>query len=200
MDNTIKASEVLFEVLAKIKNVENLLKVQSFQHKILIQRIDKLTKEIMGVEESNVPKEIIDPNIGRASRVEATEEPPMPKERKQTDVATDEGFSFKSKTLDAAEQVSTRTFPVTQIVSYNKAPIPMGDIIVTSDAGENMKTTQTNNKGRWQAVLPVGNYIVNAKWKINEEAFEFTQSFEVPETATSIITLQMPKAVKKTKI
>ena len=205
MDNNIKVSDVLLEILAKTRNIEKFQKLQDLQYKLLLKRIDKLSKIISdgvdGIEETGVVETYNVATVGRASQVEATEDVPMPEPPAPVAQDDDGDFNFKPKVLDAEtiKEEPARTFPVTQVVSYNKAPIVAADILVTNSSGEKVKGVQTNNKGRWQAVLPIGTYIVNAKWQTSEAFVEFTQSFEVPETASSIITLQMPKALKKTK-
>jgi len=203
------------EILEKIRNIETLLKLQDFQQKLIIQRLNNLaSKEYEKREEKPVDNKV-------AAAV-ATEKPPpfegneieekkselMKIEKRtprvQTPVEDVPDFDFKikiekGKLGEKNEVMSATRIPVTQVVSIDGKPIVAAKIKIKNGSGDVIKDIQTNTSGRWLAPLLSGIYAIEVKGMRDNVMIEYVQSINVQETSAPIV-VPMPEVYRKTQI
>ncbi len=211
----IKASEILLEILNKLRNIEKYQKLQDFQQKILIQRINEqneqnkhIFKLLSDAQISNAAPQKPEVQSTGPSTVQATELPPIAASKPEPQNLE---FDFKIRAADVSSKgvdtapVSDETntsivkTPVTQVVVSNNKGLVHATVVIKNSNGDIVKETQTNKTGRWQAMLPHGTYMVMVKGKSDIGSIEYDQSFEVP-TTTSPVLIPMPEIYKRTNI
>lgn len=207
-----KASDILLELEEKInnleknmKNIENILQLQSFQFKLIIDNLNKLSKQ------NQQANELIAPVSSASSTMSAVSGAESLIERKNRLMST-HASSLLPKELSLkqppSENANNQVFvdggkrvPITQkIVLFDGNPLPAARVIIKNEKNEQIKTIETNNTGRWQTALPPGKYSINVFGKYMGGAIlEFDQSFEVPDIS-STLELPQPQVYKRKPI
>jgi len=202
----MKSSEILQVILNKIIAIEKVVKLNDFQQKLIIKRLNKidLVKNEVVEEQKlhSMPGKVIAPD----PTPEVLNQDLKQKKNKLMTIVkkNNEDYNFDVKINDTENTNSVDlngdnnlpSYPVIQKISGNDGKLVKNANIVIKDFdGKVIKKIGTNSSGRWQAALVPGKYTADIEWKNGKEKLSFIQSFEVVKSAAPIL-LPMPEMYK----
>jgi len=210
-----KASEILLEIEASIKNIEASIKLQDFQQKLIISNLNKLfnkndekviekplnneNSEIENFAAAPIKQESLVEKKNRLMTIQRKTAEDIPKE--------DPEFNFKVerrnvnntvlKSKETPDTKDVKKIPVTQkLVLFDGTPMISATVLIKNKIGIPIRTLTTNQVGRWNVSLVPGKYSLTAKGDFGDETIEFSQMFEVPDI-NSPLDLPAPQTYKK---
>ena len=194
----MKNSEILFKILEKLSTVEKLVKLNDFQQKLIIKRLN----EIDSKEKVEVVALPTGPGKVTAEPLPDVQQKNM-EERKNNlmTITKDKEYNFDvisnediNDGLNSNENLPK--FPIIQQLSYNGKLVNKAEITIKNIKGEVIKKPTINSSsGRWQAMLPLGKYVVDVNGKSGKDVISYSQSFDVKQTSSPIL-LPMPEMYK----
>jgi len=205
----MKNSEILQDIYLKISSIESLLKLNDYQQKLIIKKLNDLNLEKKEPDLPPVPGKAIAPD----PTPEVAHEEAVTKKNKLMNIkrTKDEGgasyssYEFEKELAEVKEENtnsnelnSNRNFPVIQKLSGKTGKvISSASVVVKNSDGEVVKQTNTNSSGRWMAMLPIGRYVAEVSGKDGKETISYAQSFEVMASSSLPILLPMPEMYKR---
>lgn len=209
----MKNSEILQDIYLKISSIESLLKLNDYQQKLIINKLNNLNiekKQEISSKPSSPGKVISpDPTPEAVYNDLVSKKKDLMKinKKKGEGGASYSSYDFEKELADAKENVTNnielnsdddRSFPVSQKLSGKTGKvISSARVVVKNSDGEIVKQTNTNSSGRWMAMLPIGKYVVDVRGKDAKETISYTQSFDVMSSSKLPIILPMPEMYKR---
>jgi len=208
----MKNSEILQDIHVKISSIESLLKLNDYQQKLILTRLNNLNvvkKETVENVKPFSPGKVVSPD----PTPEVARNDIIDKKNKLMTINKDKGsdsynnYNFEkelnditkkntnSKELNSDEQ---KKFPVSQkIAGKTGKVISSASVVIKNSDGEIIEKIKTNSSGRWMAMLPIGKYVVDVSGKDGKEFISYVQSFEVMLSSNLPIILPMPEMYKR---
>lgn len=202
-----KASEVLLSIEEKVNSIHQSLTLFNTTNKLILERLNKVYNYIDKLE-----KEIELEKMANAQpQVEQTVHMDIPLQIEQNPVGTRRTSRIENQTPEQPVRVEVKAEQKTEIKHTSERKVPVvqritnhegkdlfnAEVSIMTENKELVAKIRTGATGKWQALIPPGNYIVHVVKTNNDRTkIEALQNITVPDSNTPVV---LPlAAIKKT--